>query len=106
MTLRCDKCGKVIPPGGVSYILKITALSNFDGIIKEEGYKDLKTILKEIEEEIAALPEDLIEEEIFKEKQFILCQRCKEIFLANPLGKELDDMKPPDSIPPPQKKID
>lgn len=101
MTLYCSKCGKEISPGGNSYIIRITAISNFDGIIEPQNHVDLKSLLKDIEEEVKNLPEDLIEEEVFKEKEFVMCPRCKEIFLANPLGKKLDDMKPPDYIPPP-----
>lgn len=101
MTLRCYKCGKEISPGGTSYIIRIIAISNFDGIIEPQENMDLKSLIKEIEEEIKGLPEDLIEEEIFKEKEFILCPRCKELFFANPFGKKLDNMKPPESIPPP-----
>ena len=82
-------------------MVKITAMSNFDGIIQPQKNKDLDTLLKEIEDEIRGLPEDLIEEEIFKECEFLLCPRCKEVFLANPFRKALDDLKPPESIPPP-----
>ena len=99
--LVCNKCGKEILPGGNSYVVRITAISNFDGIINVQEHKNLKSLLEEIENEIKDFPEDLIEEEIFKEKEFILCPLCKEIFLANPLSKELDDLKPPESIPPP-----
>jgi hypothetical protein len=101
MDLHCSKCGVEITPGSSSFTIRITAMSNFDGIIETEKNIDLETLLKEIEDEIRGLPEDLIEEEIFKEKEFILCPRCKELFLANPFGKKLDDLKPPESIPPP-----
>lgn len=101
MILYCFKCGVEIVPGGSSFIIKITAMSNFDGIIEPQKNIDLEVLLKEIEDEIRGLPEDLIEEEIYKEKEFILCPRCKELFLANPFGKALDDLKPPESIPPP-----
>ncbi|MCK4576107.1 hypothetical protein KAU34_06845 [candidate division WOR-3 bacterium] len=101
MILQCYKCNNKISPGGSSFLIKITAISNFNGIIEPQKNIDIKTLLKEIEEEIRGLPEDLIEEEIYKEREFILCPRCKELFLANPFGKELDDLKPPESIPPP-----
>ncbi len=101
MSLRCSRCGKEIAPGDSSYIIKITALSNFDGVIRIQENADLKALLKQLEEEIKGLPEELIEEEIFKEKEFVLCPICKEIFLANPLGKNLDDLEAPESIPPP-----
>ncbi|TET25085.1 MAG: hypothetical protein E3J78_00060 [Candidatus Cloacimonadota bacterium] len=101
MLLCCYKCGVRIVPGANSFIVRIIVISNFDGIIEPQNNKDLKTLLREIEEEVKGLPEDLIEEEIFKEREFLLCPRCKEIFLANPFSKELDDLEPPESIPPP-----
>lgn len=101
MASHCFKCGIEIQPGARSFVVKITAVSNFDGIIQPQKSKDLDALLKEIEEEIRGLPEDLIEEEIYKECEFLLCPRCKELFLANPFSKALDDLKPPESIPPP-----
>ncbi len=101
MSLTCFKCGTEIEPGSRSFVVKILAVSNFDGVIRPQKSKDLETLMKEIEEEIRGLPEELIEEEIYKEREFILCPRCKELFLANPFSKALDDLKPPDSIPPP-----
>jgi hypothetical protein len=101
MSSHCFKCGIEIKPGARSFVVKITAVSNFDGIIQPQKNKDLNELLREIEEEIRGLPEDLIEEEIFKEREFLLCYRCKELFLANPFSKALDDLKPPESIPPP-----
>jgi uncharacterized protein with PIN domain len=41
--------------------------------------------LKEEIEKAKSYPEDLIEEEVYKEFDFVLCPRCKEIYCANPL---------------------
>jgi hypothetical protein len=101
MSSHCFKCGIEIKPGARSFVVKITAVSNFDGIIQPQKSKDLNELLKEIEEEIRGLPEDLIEEEIFKAWAFLLFSRCKELFPASPFSKALDDLKPPESIPPP-----
>jgi phage FluMu protein Com len=38
------------------------------------------------------LPEDLLEEVVFKEFYFTLCPRCKEIYCANPLHLPLDNV--------------
>lgn len=46
--------------------------------------------LKKEFEKVKSYPEELIEEEVFKEFDFILCPRCKEIYCANPLHLPLD----------------
>ncbi|MEO0216797.1 MAG: hypothetical protein ABIL70_06060 [candidate division WOR-3 bacterium] len=83
----CDRCQKIINPGDLFYRLLIKVLADFDGIINiKEGNIDIN---KEFEK-IKSIPEDLLEEEVYKEFVFILCPRCKEIYCANPLHLPLD----------------
>ncbi|MCX7995166.1 MAG: hypothetical protein N3A65_05295 [candidate division WOR-3 bacterium] len=66
----------------------IKVFADFDGVINIRNTNfDIKKEFKKVE----ALPEDLIEEEVFKEFIFVLCPRCKEIYCANPLFLPLDD---------------
>jgi hypothetical protein len=60
----------------------IKVYADFDGIIniKKNDYN-----LSEEFEKIKSFPEDLLEEEVYKEFSFLLCPRCKEIYCANPL---------------------
>ena len=78
----CSKCQKDIPPGDLFYRITIKVFADFDGIIT---LKNAKIDIEKEFEKARSYPEDLIEEEVFKEFDFTLCPRCKEIYCANPL---------------------
>lgn len=86
----CSRCNKIINPGELFYQLTIKIYADFDGIINIKNQK--YDINKEFEK-IKPLPEDLLEEEVYKEFFFLLCPRCKEIYCANPLYLPLDNVK-------------
>lgn len=84
----CSRCQKIINPGDIFYRLIIKVFADFDGVINiKDGNIDIQ---KEFEK-IKSVPEELLEEEVFKEFLFILCPRCKEIYCANPLHLPLDE---------------
>ena len=87
----CHRCHKTIAPGDLLYRLTIKVFADFDGVIK---IKSQPINLKEEFDKIKSYPEDLLEEEVFKEFDFILCPRCKEIYCANPLNLPLDGALP------------
>ena len=76
----------MIQPGDLFYSLLIKVLADFDGIIK---IKDEQIDWSEEFEKLKSYPEDLVKEEVYKEFQFVLCPRCKEIYCANPLSLPL-----------------
>jgi len=94
MQFTCDRCGKVIK--GQRYIVKIHIFADFDGTIDVDENIDIDEIIRKT----VGIPSSILEEEIHKEFTFSLCQRCKEIFSANPLNKILENMDVPDKIPP------
>ena len=79
---KCSKCEKIIQSGELFYRCTIRVFADFDGII---NIRDTKLDLKKEFEKVKAYPEDLVEEEVFKEFDFTFCPRCKEIYCANPL---------------------
>jgi len=87
---RCQRCSKIINPGDLFYRLTIKIFADFDGVI---NIKSAKINLKEEFEKAKSYPEDLIEEEVYKEFDFVLCPRCKEIYCANPLHLPLGEKK-------------
>ena len=86
----CSRCNKIINPGDLFYQLAIKIFADFDGVI---NIKVKEYDLKKEFNKVKALPEDLIEEEVYKEFYFTLCPRCKEIYCANPLHLPLDNVK-------------
>jgi len=91
----CSRCNKIVNPGDLFYRLTIRVFADFDGIISIKA-KNID-IRKEFEK-VKAIPEDLLEEEVYKEFDFILCPRCKEIYCANPLYLPLDNLKVSDNV--------
>lgn len=86
----CDRCHKVINPGDLFYRVTIKVFADFDGII---NVKNKEMDLNKEFDKVKSYPEDLIEEEVYKEFDFILCPRCKEIYCANPLHLPLNNLK-------------
>lgn len=92
---NCSRCNKIINPGDLFYRLAIKIFADFDGVINIKGKK---MDLNEEFEKIKSYPEDLIEEEVYREFDFILCPRCKEIYCANPLYLPLNNLKIDDNV--------
>ena len=87
---RCDKCGRQLPAGCYFFDLRIKLAQGFDGVINDQGQVDLKTLMAQLEQQTAGVPESLLEQEVHREFHYILCPRCKEKFSANPLDLPLD----------------
>jgi hypothetical protein len=87
VTHTCSKCQKIIQPGDLFYRCTIKIFADFDGVI---NIKNPKIDMEKEFEMVRSYPEDLIEEEVYKEFDFTLCPRCKEIYCANPLHMPLE----------------
>lgn len=92
----CDGCGSHIKLGEIRHIVHMT-------ISADDGAQMTTNVTDEEMEEIIArfeaeLPENL-ERQIYSERSFILCGRCKHKFMQNPLGKNRTDPFDEDSRP-------
>ncbi|OGC42402.1 hypothetical protein A2Y85_07470 [candidate division WOR-3 bacterium RBG_13_43_14] len=86
----CSRCNRTINPGDLFYRLTIKVFADFDGVIK---IKNRNIDIEQEFEKAKAYPEELLEEEVYKEFDFTLCPRCKEIYCANPLYLPLDQSR-------------
>jgi hypothetical protein len=76
----CWRCGKELPPGGLTYVVHIRVFAGFDGLLLEpEGGIDrqLKQILEQIE---GADPKEL-EKDVYEEFTLLLCKSCRDRFV-------------------------
>jgi hypothetical protein len=92
----CCRCSKVINPGDLLYRVTIKVFADFDGIININSHNI--DVEKEFEK-VKSVPEELLEEEVYKEFDYILCPRCKEIYCANPLHLPLDTLPLSGDVP-------
>ena len=87
----CSRCSRIIQPGDLFYSLTIKVAAGFDGVI---NIKSDKIDLSEEFEKVKSYPEELLNEEVYREFEFVLCPRCKEIYCANPLNLPLGNPAP------------
>ena len=77
---RCDRCGKELEQGCLSYVVRIRIVADFDGVLlePEEGFEhELKQALEQLE---TASPEEL-EKEVYEEMTLFLCKSCRDRFV-------------------------
>ncbi len=86
----CARCGAALPLGGSKYLVRIEVLADWDGhLTMIEGGEARERAMREA---LAAL-EDRDEAELLREvyhrELHLLCKRCRDRFLANPLNLPL-----------------
>jgi hypothetical protein len=81
----CFKCGKVLPVGGLKYIVSINILADFEGVLLEPSGNIDEEIEKLIKELKNRDPE-AIEKDVHQRMAFQLCKSCKDQFAKDPLG--------------------
>lgn len=83
----CDRCRKSIPDGDIRYILRITVAVDDGGATSRPISDDeVNQIIKQLEN---ADPAELARE-VYEDRTFILCVRCKRSFMRNPFGIKWD----------------
>src|SRR3989338_2391926 len=75
---KCLKCWKKFGEGELKYKINMVVASDFDGVLGEsEEEMEIDELIEEIENKE---PEEL-EDEVYKEVNFLLCKPCRDIFL-------------------------
>ena len=86
MTGQCCKCGESLYEGSLKYIVRIKVLADFDGCIKSETEgDDLDALIGKMD---GSSVEEL-ENDVHQEMAFLLCKDCREIFVKNPLNRNI-----------------
>lgn len=80
----CQLCGARLPSGSLKYILKLEIWADFDGHLEEEDPRNLKPLLKKLEE---ANPVEL-EEEVHCARYFLICASCRGRILSGPKNQQ------------------
>ncbi len=80
----CDRCGRFIEEGGDFYEVEIVIKAGFDGVIKET-----EDTLDKIVQDTEIYTEEELLKMVYDKRKYILCVRCKEVWLANPFLKPI-----------------
>lgn len=88
---HCWRCGKELPPGGLSYVVHLKVYADFDGVLvePEEGTDQQ---LKEVLEEVRKSDPEKLEKEVYEEFTLLACKSCRDRFVdevEHPWGRFL-----------------
>lgn len=79
----CDRCGSAIRPGEIRYIVQMSIAADDGGIVLDPVSDDeMETIISELD---GADSVD-IAKQVYESNSFILCIKCKRVFMRNPFG--------------------
>ncbi|MFQ5480430.1 MAG: hypothetical protein ACE5DW_04050 [Thermodesulfobacteriota bacterium] len=97
--LRCQNCGLDISPEALKYVVEIRSFADFDGYIDEDNSggieDDINTFLDAMED----MDITKVYEEVSKDLILILCKKCRDNFMDDPLqtgfqSQQGDNFKP------------
>ncbi len=92
MSKSCEKCGKEMADGSIAYEVKIQVYADFDGVLPQvESAEEMEARLREL---VAAMEEadpDELMRDVFHEELHLLCPRCRDRYVANPLNLPLPE---------------
>jgi len=88
----CEKCGKEMPGGSLAYEVKILVYADFDGLLPDEGAApEREARMRELVARMEQSDPETLMRDVFHEERHLLCPRCRERYLANPLNLPLPD---------------
>ena len=96
----CLRCGKVVPPGSLAYVVHIRVFADFDGVLLEPA-GEIDRELDRILEEIGRSDPEVLEKEIYEEFALLLCKSCRDRFVSeaySPWKGPIQVRKDPDKI--------
>jgi hypothetical protein len=83
---ECYRCGRRFEPGSLKYVIKISVISDFDGVIEESENLNMEEEINHILQEIEDWSAEELEKDVFQEISFTLCKSCKEHFMLRSCG--------------------
>ena len=83
-----------MPGGSLAYEIKIQVYADFDGVLLDEGTAvERAARIRELLKKMEKADPDALMREVFHEERHLLCPRCRERYLANPLNLPLPEAR-------------
>lgn len=84
-----------MPDGSLAYEVKIQVYADFDGVLPDEGTApEREARMRELVGKMEESDPEMLMRDVFHEERHLLCPRCRERYLANPLSLPLPEARP------------
>lgn len=95
MSKTCERCGKQMPDGSLAYEVKIQVYADFDGVLPEvKTTEEMEARLHALVEAMDKADPDELMRDVYHEERHLVCPRCRDRYLANPLNLPLPETRP------------
>lgn len=85
---RCDRCGCEISDRETGFYVWMWIVAQVNEDITNTHRGTISEVAEDIEYRMGPLPDYLVASDIYARRSYYICSRCKEILIANPLGKK------------------
>lgn len=86
----CHMCGRELYPGIGRYVVDIQVYAPYEILeinLEELAERDLDRELRDVLKELRRADPEEVEEKVFKAYSYVLCDRCREMYSSDPLGR-------------------
>lgn len=79
---ECSRCGRKLKRGETKYVIYISIVSDFDGVLPVGEDEDIQELIESGE----GLSEEELNNEVYEEMAFLVCKSCRDKFREDPLS--------------------
>ncbi len=83
---ECSGCGRKLKRGEVKYVIYISIVSDFDGVLPVCDDEYIEAVIERGKE----MSEEELDREVYEEMAFLVCKSCRDKFRENPFSNSQD----------------
>ncbi len=90
ITQKCNMCDKQLPLGSLKYVVSLKIVADYDEVIQEDDATSSEDAIQMIVDNLDDADPQKLEEDVYMERIFLLCPKCKRRFSKGILGVSAD----------------
>lgn len=90
ITQKCNMCDKQLPLGSLKYVVSLKIVADYDEVIQEDDATSSVDAIQMIVDNLDDADPQKLEEDVYMERIFLLCPKCKKRFSKGILGISAD----------------
>jgi hypothetical protein len=87
MTMVCQKCGRMIKPGQLTYHLRIQLTSMYDNCVREPGSEfstaEVDRMLERLIDAVSRQDPDDVLKDVMQSMELVICRQCRNELVRN-----------------------
>lgn len=83
-------CGKHLPLGSLKYVVSLKIFADYDEVIQEDNATSSEDVILMLADNLNDADPQKLEEDVYMERIFLLCPKCKRRFSKSILGVAAD----------------